>query len=135
MAGFDHAQILPVQLAFARLVRFESQHGPALYQQLHFRGAHRSITKQVLVVPDSSAEQGRVVEQALLPAAWIQIADLGDWNYDVNELKCNSQDRVGQFFCDLLPESDGLFGPQFWWGPPPPSMWAASSSADTSCAS
>lgn len=81
--------ILPDLLPIDEAKRREPPHSPRVHHRLDIPGTHRTIAEEMIVMPDTPADQFGVILQSLYPAPGILRLDDLDRHDEVEELKCD----------------------------------------------
>jgi hypothetical protein len=87
--GLVHTKVDPALLPIHLRATDQPERSPVLDQGLDALRAHRAVSEQIVVIPNTPTNQGSVVFEASLPTTWVFSADGGNADDEVNELGLN----------------------------------------------
>jgi hypothetical protein len=84
-----HTKVDPAVLPIHLRATDQAKRSPFLDQGLDALRAHRAISEQIVVIPNTPTDQGSVVFEASLPTTGVFSADGGNADDEVNEFGLN----------------------------------------------
>jgi hypothetical protein len=87
--GLVHTKVDPAVLPIHLRTTDQPERSPFLDQGLDALRAHRAVSEQIVVIPNTSTNQGSVVFEASLPTTGVFSADGGNADDEVNEFGLN----------------------------------------------